>query len=85
MRTSVKEANMSTMTVNAIPREVAIRLCADIQVENRYRWYTPAGNMCHGCLAYSRGDPARMCFASRPDNRGCYQVNARYDQHVPTS
>lgn len=64
----------------AIPREVALRLCTEIQHENRGKWYTSGGMMCRGCVRFSHGDPAKMCFSSKPDNRGCYQVNARYER-----
>lgn len=64
----------------AIPGEAALRICAVIQAENRNRWYTANGIMCRACVKFSKGDRAKMCFANRPDNRGCYQVNARYDQ-----
>ncbi len=72
---------MSVMS--AIPQETALQLCAAIRAENRHKWYTPGGMMCRGCVKFSRGDPAKMCFASSPDNRGCYQVNARYDGQTP--
>ncbi len=65
-----------------IPREMALQLCAAIQAENRRKWYTAAGMMRLGCVEFSKGDPARQCFASRPDNRGCYQVNARQDARL---
>jgi len=75
---------MSVTATKAIPREVALQLCADIQAENRRKWYTAAGMMCRGCVKFSKGDPNKRCFASRPDNRGCYQVSARYDARVLT-
>lgn len=63
----------------AIPWDTALQLCAAIQAENRHKWYTPNEIMCLGCVIFSSGTPAKMCFANRPDNRGCYQINARYD------
>lgn len=69
-------------TTHAIPRETARQLCDAIRVENQRKWYTPGGMMCRGCLRFSKGDPARRCFANSPDNRGCYQVNARFDALV---
>lgn len=66
--------------MDAIPRDVALRLCAEIREENRHKWYTAGGMMCKGCVTFSKGDPAKMCFSSQPDLRGCYQVNARFDQ-----
>ncbi len=71
---------MDTDTTNAIPPETARQLCAAISAENKRKWYTAGGMMCRGCLRFSKGDPAKMCFASTPDNRGCYQVNARFDK-----
>lgn len=65
--------------ITAISKEEALRLCAAIQTENRRKWFTPGGMMCRGCVRFSKGNPAKLCFANRPDNRGCYQVNARYD------
>ena len=70
----------TTPSPTAIPVETARRLCAAIQEANRPKWYTPGGMMCRGCLRFSHGDPAKMCYASRPNNRGSYQVNARFDQ-----
>ncbi|HEX6542676.1 MAG TPA: hypothetical protein VF040_13035 [Ktedonobacterales bacterium] len=71
---------------DVIPWDTARQLCTTIQARNRRRWFTPNGMMCRGCVRFSGGDPAKMCFASKPDNRGCYQVNALYDrQFAPTS
>jgi len=30
-------------------------------------------------MRFSKGDPAKMCYSSEPDNRGCGLVNKRYD------
>jgi hypothetical protein len=70
------------MKAMVIPKEKALELCLEIRQENRGKWYTSAGMMCWGCLTFSKGDPAKMCFSSQPDYRGCYQVNARYDRQV---
>ncbi len=66
----------------AIPWDDALQLCDAIRAKNQRKWFTAGGMMCRGCVTFSKGDPARMCFASRPDNRGCYQVNARYDERI---
>jgi hypothetical protein len=69
---------------DTIPWDTALHLCATLQAENRHKWYTPNGMMCRGCVRFSAGNPAKRCLANRPDNRGCYQVNARYDaQRLP--
>jgi hypothetical protein len=65
---------------NAVPREVAARLCERIRHEQRSRWYTFNGLWCWGCATFAGGDVAKRCWASREDGRGCAQVNARYDR-----
>ncbi len=64
----------------AIAKEQALHLCAEIREENRRKPFTVGAMMCWGCVKFSQGDPAKMCASLRPDYRGCYQVNARYDQ-----
>lgn len=64
----------------AIPKEEALHLCAETREEHRRKPYTFGALMCWGCVKFSKGDPAKMCISSRPDYRGCYQVNARYDR-----
>lgn len=73
---------MSRRVDPAIPTDVALSLCAAFQSENRLLWLTPTGLMCWGCTMRSRRDATRRYFANRPGNRGCYQVNARYDQQA---
>ncbi len=72
------------MNTMAIPSEKALQLCIEIRQENRHKRFTPGGIMCWGCMTYAKGDPAKLCFANvkYPGNRGCYQVNARYDSQV---
>jgi hypothetical protein len=70
---------MAPVRDRAIPTDTALALCAAFQAENRLFWFTPTGMMCWGCALRSRRHPARRYFASRPGNRGCYQINARYD------
>jgi hypothetical protein len=69
-------------SVIAIPRDVAFQLSAETRQQYRGKWYTFAGLQCWGCNIFSRGDPTKMCFSSRPDYRGCSLINARYDQQV---
>ncbi len=66
--------------MDAIPKEAALQLCADIRRANRGRWYTFNGLWCWGCVNSSGGDPAKMCVSSRTDYRGCLQVNERFDR-----
>ncbi len=67
-------------TINPIPRETALELCAGIRRQYKGKWYTLAGMQCMGCLAASKGDLAKMCVSSRPDNRGCNLVTARFNR-----
>ncbi len=67
-----------TDSVATITRDVALLLCAEIRQQYRGKWYTLAGMQCMGCLAASKGEIAKMCVSSRPDNRGCNLVNARF-------
>jgi hypothetical protein len=68
------------METNAIPREVASRLCEQIRQEQQGRWYTLNGLWCWGCATFTGGDVARRCWASNAETRGCTQVNAGYDR-----
>lgn len=42
----------------AVPHDVALQLCAEIQQRG---WYTLARWQCWGCRKFSKGDPAKMC------------------------
>ncbi len=67
---------------NAIPCEVALRLCEQISEANRGKWYSFNGLWCLGCVAASKDDPTKRCWHNAPHNRGCGQVNARYDHQL---
>ena len=62
-------------TIGAIPREVALRICA----ENQRTPFSLAALQCWGCVKFSKSDPAKMCLSNKPGNRGCNLVNARYE------
>ncbi len=49
-----------TASVNAIPKEVAVKFCAEIREENRGKWYTFAGMQCKGYTTFSKGDSTKM-------------------------
>jgi hypothetical protein len=68
----------ATDPVNAIPKETALALCAEIRQQYLGKWYTLAGMQCWGCTTFSQGDPAKMCVSNDPGYRGCNLVNARY-------
>ena len=66
---------MTDNSGEAIPRDIAFGLCSEVRKEKGVKLFT----QCWGCVRFSKGDPAKMCFSSNPDNRGCKQVNERYD------
>jgi hypothetical protein len=57
-----------------VPKEVALKLCADIRAENRRRPLSIAAGQCWGCVKFSKGDKAKMCGGIV----GCNLVVARY-------
>ena len=61
-----------------IPIEIARKLCAEIRAEAEQDWQTPAARWCWACQEASGGDPAKCGYLSKPGNRGCILVNARY-------
>ncbi len=63
-----------------IPAGVARQLCAEIWHANHDKWYTFNGLWCTFCARFSPTSEQR-CFANArtPGNRGCAQVNARFD------
>ena len=70
----------SNTSVEKIPDEIALRLCAEIREANRRKRLSLAAMQCWGCVRFSRGNPAKMCLGSKPGNRGCKLINARYDR-----
>jgi hypothetical protein len=58
---------------------VALSLCNEIQAENRGKWYTYGGLWCMGCVAFTKGDDEKRCWSANAENRGCSQVNRRFD------
>ena len=70
---------MSGSFGEAIPEDVALQVCSEIRAEKKVKLFT----QCWGCVKFSKGDPAKMCFSSQLDNRGCGIVNKRYDELHP--
>jgi hypothetical protein len=63
----------------AIPDDVARQLCDEIRNDNRGKWWRWTAWWCWGCDKASKGDPAKRCWYGPPRNRGCAQVNQRYE------
>ena len=66
--------------MDAIPREVALQLCAEIRQENRGKWYSFVRLQCWGCMAYAEGDPDKMCLINQEGYSGCNLIDKRYAQ-----
>lgn len=57
-----------------IPFETATRICSDLRREKGVKLFS----QCWGCMRFSKGDPMKMCFSDKSDNRGCSKVNEAY-------
>jgi hypothetical protein len=68
--------------MDAIPREVALQLCAEIRQENRSKWYRFANLECWGCTTFAKRNPDKMCLNSQEGCRGCNLINKRCAQRV---
>ena len=66
--------------MDAIPREVALQLCAEIREENRAKWYRFAHLQCWDCTTFAKRNPDGMCLSNQESYRGCYLVNKRHAQ-----
>ena len=77
--------SMEDAMIDTIPTDVALKLCEGIRKQNQGRWYSFYGIWCMMCNKISKGDIMKLCFHGRPDNRGCSQVNNRYDKRKPSS
>ncbi len=67
-------------TINAIPKDTALQLCAEIRQQYEGKWWTLAGMQCMGCTAATQGDITKRCVSTDPGYRGCNLVNVRYDR-----
>lgn len=65
-----------------IPEAVALKICHDVQEQNRTRRVSAAKMQCWGCQKASKNDVSKMCLHSKPDNRGCQLVNKLFDQNA---
>ncbi|PKO22729.1 MAG: hypothetical protein CVU38_07820 [Chloroflexi bacterium HGW-Chloroflexi-1] len=61
---------------SSVPRDIALKLCADIRQEGRRKWFSVAAGQCWGCAKFSKGDPAKMCGGVV----SCNLVLARYTE-----
>ena len=59
-----------------VPWDMAVKLCREIQEENKKKRLTPGAMQCWGCVSFSKGNPGLMCIGKA----GCDQVNRRFAQ-----
>jgi hypothetical protein len=64
----------------AIPKDTALKLCEEIREENNRKKFGSGKMMCWGCIKATKDDVKGRCVFANELNRGCYQVNARYDK-----
>ena len=65
-------------TAKDIPRDTALKLCDEIRVENKQRWFSIWRLQCFFCYKFAKGDVEKLCISSE---QGCPQVNKRYKLH----
>jgi len=47
--------------MDAIPKAIALQLCAEIREENRGKWYRLAHLQCWGCMSFTKGGTLIRC------------------------
>jgi len=65
---------------NKIPRDIALQLCNEIREENARKTFGTGKMQCHFCYKFGKDNPERLCIFANEQNRGCSQVNKRYDK-----
>ncbi len=73
------EIRLMSTAKSPIPEDEALKICHEIQEQNRLHRLSAAKVQCWGCQKASKSDARKMCFYSQPDNRGCQLVNKHYD------
>lgn len=65
--------------MQGIPKKLAQRICEEIRLEKRRKWYTYEGFTCWKCYKFSRGSIGKLHFSKKPGNRGCDLVNRKFE------
>ncbi len=65
-----------------IEREKAIELCEIIRSENKKKKISMWKAMCYFCAKAAGDDITHRCICANEENRGCTQVNKRYDNMI---
>jgi len=66
---------------NMIPKEIALKLCEEIRKENARKRFSFGKLQCRFCYKFNKDNPelSSRCIFGNEQNRGCWQVNKRYD------
>lgn len=62
-----------------IPREEAVALCDEIRKENMAKRFSVGKRQCSFCYKRAGGNSEKLMIFTNPLNRGCSQVNGRFD------
>ena len=65
---------------NTIPREVALELCTKIREENMGKLFGIGKTQCSFCYKLAKDDRSKLCIFANEANRGCTQINKRYQK-----
>ena len=68
------------MKKRSIDRNMAIELCEKVRAENKKKKISIWKAMCYFCIKAAKGDPTKRCLCANEENRGCTQVNKRFDK-----
>ncbi len=73
---------MDNKNAQDIPYDVAVRTCEEVQAANLKKFPLDFNRVwCWGCRTFTKGEAGKMCWANVPGNRGCGQINERYDKN----
>ncbi|MFB0563956.1 MAG: hypothetical protein ACETWM_22380 [Candidatus Lokiarchaeia archaeon] len=64
----------------AIHKDIALQLCEEIREENARKKFGSGKMMCWGCIKATKDNIEGRCVFANELNRGCSQVNKRYDK-----
>lgn len=65
---------------DVIPGDIALQLCQEIREENARKRFGAGKMQCKFCYKFGRDNPEKLCIFANEQNRGCSQVNKRYDK-----
>jgi hypothetical protein len=68
----------SQLSLEPIPFDTAVELCAQIRAEAEIHWQTASAKWCYQCRQIAGDDPNNRGFLRAPGNRGCIVINHKY-------